>query len=119
MSNFFGSMERLKSQARKNVETGDYILRKWWVDKYKIPTNSPLFQSRSWAEWQIEMFEDMFTRRDELKEKLEDGELDSKVAMPILNSLNKALDGEEFVLDEKVDEWEKELAEGKIPNLEY
>ena len=117
MSSFFGNMDRLRRKAKKNIQTNDYMIRKWWVDKYKRPTNDPLFTTRSWVEWQLEMFEDMHAERERIVEKLEAGEIEAKVAMPALDALNKIL-GDDKVLDPLADKWERELAEGKMPDLD-
>jgi len=110
-------MDRLRRQAKENIKTNDYMIRKWWVDKYKRPTNDPLFMNRSWVEWQVEMFEDMFAQRDSIADKLKDGDLDSKQAVEALQALNKIL-GEDTMIDPLTDKWERELAEGKTPNLD-
>jgi len=116
-SNFFGNMGRLRKQAKKNVQTNDYMIRHWWVDKYKRPTNDRLFMTRSWVEWQLEMFEDMHAERDRLIARLEAGEIEAKLAMPALDALNRIL-GDDKVVDPLADKWERELAEGKVPNLD-
>ena len=111
-------MERLRSQAKKNLQTNEYRIRKWWVDKYNRPTNDPLFQQRSWAEWQLEMYEDMWVQRDQLVESLNRGDVESKSVMPAITALNKVLeDGEMVTGDPLIDKWEKEWAEGKTPDL--
>jgi len=110
-------MGRLKQQAKKNVQTNDFMIRRWWVEKYHRPTNDPLFMTRCWVEWQIEMFEDMHHDRDRILDRLKDGELDSKSAQSALDSLNKILD-DEVEIDPLTDKWERELAEGKIPDLD-
>ena len=110
-------MGRLRAQARSNLKTNDYRIRKWWVDKYKRPASDPLFLSRSWPEWQVEMFEDMLTQRETLVDRVANGEVDSKEGLAALEGLNKIL-GDERTVDPLVDKWERELASGKTPNLE-
>lgn len=110
-------MERLRGRAKKNVQTNDYMIRRWWVEKYHRPTNDPLFMTRCWVEWQIEMFEDMHTERDRIIERLKDGELEAKTAQAALDSLNKIL-GDDVAFDPLADKWERELAEGKMPDLD-
>jgi hypothetical protein len=110
-------MDRLRRKAKKNVHTNDYMIRKWWVEKYKRPTNDRLFMTRSWAEWQIEMFEDMYSERERIADRFRDGDIDSKVAMPALAALNNVLD-DSVSIDPLADKWERELAEGKLPNLD-
>jgi hypothetical protein len=87
------------------------------VDKYKRPPNDELFQTRSWAEWQIEMYEDLYVRRNELKEQMESGEVDHKKALRVLTAIESLL-GESATQDTLVDQWEKDLEEGRLPDLE-
>ena len=110
-------MERLRQQAKTNIETGEVTVRRWWVDKYKRPSNDALYMSRCWAEWQIEMYEDLYVRREELQERMKDGNSDKASTLKILNSINAYLDETVEVEDDLVDQWEKELAEGKMPDL--
>ena len=110
-------MGRLRAQAKRNLQTNDYRIRKWWVDKYKRPASDPMFLSRSWPEWQVEMFEDMLTQREIIIERVANGEIDAKDGALALEGLNKIL-GDERVIDPLVDKWERELAMGKTPNLD-
>lgn len=110
-------MDRLRAQARHNLQTNDYRIRKWWVDKYKRPANDPLFLNRSWPEWQVEMFEDMLAQREVILERVGAGEVDAKEGAAVIDALNKLL-GDERVVDPLVDKWERELAAGKTPNLD-
>ena len=111
-------MGRLRSKAKENLQTNEFRIRKWWVDKYKRPTNDPLFMQRSWAEWQIEMFEDMWLQRDQLMESMNNGDMEIKVALPAITALNKVLDDGDIITgDPLIDKWEKEWAEGKTPDL--
>lgn len=63
------------------------------------------------------MYEDLFVRRAELKEQMDEGEVDNKKALRVLSAINAML-GEDDVLDPVVDQWEKDLAEGRVPDLE-
>ena len=110
-------MARLRAQAKHNLKTNDYRIRKWWVEKYKRPASDPLYLSRSWPEWQVEMFEDMLTQREIIVERVASGEIDSKEGLAALDGLNKIL-GDERIVDSLVDKWERELDAGKVPNLE-
>ena len=118
-SNFFASMDRLRAQAKRNLETNDYRIRKWWVDKYKRPSSDPLFLNRSWPEWQVEMFEDMLIQRENILEQISNGDVDSKEGKAVLDSLNKIWgDDAEAAMDPLIDKWERELAAGKMPDLD-
>lgn len=110
-------MDRLRAQARRNLQTNDYRIRKWWVDKYKRPTTDARYLSRSWPEWQVEMFEDMLAQRESILERVSAGEVDAKEGATIIDALNKLL-GDERTVDPLVDKWERELASGKVPNLD-
>jgi len=48
---------------------------------------------------------------------LEAGEIEAKAAMPALDALNKIL-GDHKVIDPLADKWERELAEGEMPDLD-
>lgn len=66
------------------------------------------------------MFEDMLVQRSELRDRMKD-ETNAKVRGVILESIsaiNKAFGEASETEDALVDEWERELAEGKIPDLE-
>lgn len=110
-------MARLRAQARRNITSNDYQIRRWWVEKYKRPTNDPSFMRRSWPEWQVEMFEDMLGQRETILERVANGEADAKDAAAAIDALNKVL-GDERTVDPLVDKWERELATGKMPNLD-
>lgn len=110
-------MARLRAQAKRNLQTNEYRIRNWWVGKYKRPASDPLFLNRSWPEWQVEMFEDMLTQREILLERVANGEVDSKDGAAAIEGLNKIL-GDVPVADTLVDKWERELAAGKIPDLD-
>ena len=75
------------------------------------------------AEIHLEMYEDAFQKRAELLRKLKDPDsvLSIKEANEMqtqLAALNRSLGQEEEVADELIDKWERELAEGKTPNLD-
>jgi hypothetical protein len=110
-------MARLRAQAKRNLRTNDYRIRKWWVEKYKRPANDALFMGRSWPEWQVEMFEDMLAQRELLADRVARGEVASKDGMEVLEGLNKIL-GDSRVVDPLIDKWERELDAGKTPNLD-
>jgi len=113
------STERLRSQARRNLESNEAAIRRWWVNKYNLPANHELYRTRSWVDWQIEMFEDLYVRRAELKEQMADGTVDNKKALKVLSAINSVLgDNEEVFDDPLIDQWERDLAEGRIPDLE-
>lgn len=94
-------------------------LKHWWAGKYKLPPNHSLFETQSVAELVLEQYEDLYYQRAELEANLEDLSGDAlREAERKIREIGKALgekvDGE----DDLIDKWERELAEGKIPNLE-
>lgn len=113
-------MMRLKRKAKQNLELGLARLRRWWSNKYKLPPNSPLFMEQTQAELQLEMFEDLMVRREELRQRLRDGETEGQASKILeqINAINKALEDEVEVQDDLIDQWERDLAEGRIPDLD-
>lgn len=64
------------------------------------------------------MYEDMLLRKQEILDELETA--DTKTANELyrqLNALNVGLGEDEAVQDDLVERWEKELEQGKIPDL--
>jgi len=97
-------------------------LKKWWSDKYNLPANHGLFLTQSVAELTIEMYEDMYYRRDQLSSQINESG-DSREFRELsrqLGFLDKALDNEtthDTGEDDLIDKWERELREGKTPDL--
>ena len=89
------------------------------MDKYKLPANHELFQNQSYAELTQEMYEDLYARRLEFEDMLSSGDkdVDRDKVTEQLNALNVALGEEAYVGDTLVDQWEKDLAEGRMPDL--
>lgn len=100
-------------------------MKRWWVQKYKLPPNHALFTGQSLSALNLEMMEDLWIREHELKEKIkeEEGSVLNE-AIQQLQDVRKALG---IVLDygtplpsgddPLVDRWEREIAEGKVPDL--
>lgn len=118
MSASFTDYERLKREAKKSVELGHVQIRRWWSEKYKQPANDPRFEERSLAEWAREMWEDCYERKGNLETRLEEATgHERQDILEQLERLAKALD-EDFSQDPLADKWERELMEGKIPDLD-
>ncbi len=65
------------------------------------------------------MYEDLIVRRDELLSSLEgQGTKDRVAIMSQLTQLNRMLEDEEFVEDALIDEWERQIEAGEVPDLE-
>lgn len=86
--------------------------------KYNLPSSSPLFQSMTTAEILLERYEDLHAERSDLEQKrktskLEDWERDR------LTLVQSILEGEDVSFgDPLIEKWEREIAEGKIPDLD-
>lgn len=119
---YFSDLSRIKKQAKSNVKSGLAGLKKWWIKKYKLPPNHDLFLNQNEGDLNLEMVEDWLLRKNELEalltnkasmfphEQLRDMQKE-------LDSINAALGEEAEVVDDLIDKWEKELLEGKIPDL--
>ena len=90
------------------------------MNKYKLPPNHELFVTRTLADLQLEMLEDLAQRREELRVQLEEREANTDTGRILdqINVINEVFDDQPEVWDPLIDKWEKELAEGKIPNLD-
>lgn len=56
-------------------------------------------------------------RRDEIERNLEEGDGDSKMLMKQLAIVNRVL-GDEKEEDDLFDQWERDLEEGRVPDLD-
>lgn len=117
----FGDIINLKKIAKYEVKKGIGRLKTWWSRKYKLPPNHKLFVSRSVGALYLEMYIDMYVRREDLMRDIEDETLGFKaigIMTKELEDLNNFLGEEsEGFGDPLIDKWEKELEEGKIPDL--
>jgi len=85
-----------------------------------LPPNHDLFENQSVAELNLEFYEELMTRRQEILDELDDEDTRSDEAgrlLKALNSINKALGLEEVVQDDLIAEWERELDAGRSPDL--
>ena len=60
----------------------------------------------------------MYDQRDEIRNEIEEGSDNNEVLLRRLNAINKILEEDEEVQDELFDQWERDLAEGKMPDLD-
>jgi hypothetical protein len=100
------------------------MLARWWSGKYSLPPNHPLYQSRTLGDLQREWWDDVLARQQELERQLEDDDLNAEGRRRLTTALAKLDD----VLnprpegsstgDPLIDKWEREWAEGKMPNLD-
>jgi hypothetical protein len=108
----------LKEVAKANLEDGAAQLRRWWSQKYSKPPNHPLLEQSTAADLYIELYEDLLLRRNTLREELDDRTQDPEKVIEKINEINKTLGDKEEVWDPLVAKWDRELAEGKIPDLD-
>jgi hypothetical protein len=114
----FSDTDKLKDIAKYRITKGIGRLEHWWSSKYNLPPNHHLFLERSIGSLNVEMYIELFLKKEELELDLENAS--GKEYSDILNRLrrvNGAL-GESFSEDPLIDKWEKEISEGKLPNLE-
>lgn len=73
------------------------------------------------AEVELEMFEDLLAQRQEILESLEEGGQDARERAELndrLSSINKVFGyAADLGEDDLIDEWERDLAEGRVPDL--
>lgn len=118
MKPLFGDIDRLKRAARDAVGTGFATIKRWWINKYQLPTTHALFGEQTLADLTQELYEDLYQERINLLAKLEEGTHGAKELEERLNEINKILGEDYYAGDALVDKWEKELEEGLTPNLE-
>lgn len=125
----FSDSARLRKAAKANHASGLSALKRWWVGKYKLPPTHPLFEGQSMAALTLEMFEDLYVRREEIKRDLKDvsSAKERLELMDALQKLDEALgerdeatdpNGPMVTGDPLVDRWERELAAGRMPDLD-
>lgn len=97
------------------------------MNKYNLPPNHPLFLRRTEGEWLLEVYEDMIVRQKEYRDAIE--ALDASGAtgagarkerqriLDQLNMLNRLMGDAEEEYDPVVARWERDLAEGRTPDL--
>lgn len=114
-------MRRVRQRAEREVESGLSSLKRWWSGKYKLPPNHALFLEQSVAELNQEMIEDLLVRKRELLAALADEDQSIKEQQELsrqLRAVLAALGDPIDTGDELVDQWEQDLEEGRVPDLE-
>lgn len=116
----FSEMENLRKIAEKEIDKGIGRIENWWTNKYKLPANHELFRTRSVASLHIEMIKDLLLQKEKIEKDMQEANgLELRELTKQLNSINTALDPtiKNVSGDDLIDKWEKELEEGKTPNL--
>ena len=86
-----------------------------------MPSSSPLFEDRTQADLEAEMLADLYATQADLQDRLENtmDPAERHRLVSQLSSIARALGEPEEVADDPlIDEWERDLAEGRTPNLE-
>lgn len=106
------------------MTSGKTALSRWWSQKYNRPPNDPSYRDQSTGLLLREFFEDIYRRKEELEAQIQDASGQE------VTSINKALDAVRKILavdddeitgetgDPVVDEWIRDLEEGRTPNLQ-
>lgn len=84
-----------------------------------MPPTHPLFVEQSIAELRLEMFEDTLVQREKILDKLKSATGAERIELrDRLSEINKMFEYEaDQGEDDLIDEWENDLAEGRIPDL--
>lgn len=75
-------------------------LERWWSDKYKLPSNHDLFQSRTKFDLLVEFYEDYYDKNPLDAHRNADGTIQFKDTG-----------------DDMIDKWEAEIAAGLTPDF--
>jgi hypothetical protein len=94
--------EIAQSAARQifRTPTLQQALERWWVKKYRLPSNHDLFVDRTLYDHLIDFYLDKFEQKPIEAHRNVDGEIQFKDTG-----------------DELVDRWEEQIAAGQIPDL--
>jgi hypothetical protein len=89
------------------------------VGKYKRPPNDPLLLERSAADLMLEFYTDLYEEKADLERALEVPDSGQGPQRERLARLLKIL-GETATVaeDDLVEQWERDLAAGRVPDLE-
>lgn len=95
-----------QTKARENIKNPSVfvLLRQYFTSKYRLPATSPLFKEFTLEELLIDLYEDLFRAHpvEMLKSRAgKDGQV-------VFANTGDAL----------IDKWEREIAEGKTPDLD-
>ena len=103
----FSDGRRLTRRALEQRKGAVAQVRRWWVGKYSLPANHDLFQSRSLADLQLEMLEDMADRREMYREQLRTAKgAESESLMRQINAISEVFGDKPDVFDPLIDKWE-------------
>lgn len=88
-------------------------MHRWWSKKYQAPLNDPRLLSSTNHELLLEFYEDAWEELRVLRgfDALKAPERER------LNQLERLLDAQPAVVDSLVDEWDRIIAEGGVPDF--
>lgn len=119
--------QRILKKAKQDFDSGQDTLARWFVGKYKLPTNHDLFQNRTQADMMLEMFSDLLHDRSSLRAQI--SLIDASGLQPVvktkekvalfarLNALNDALGEPKESEDALIDSFEAALERGEDVDL--
>ena len=96
----FTDVARLKKRAKREANSIFAIVRRTWVQKYKLPATHELWKKQPFAVHLLEFFEDKYVQKMELQAQLSDAGLDPERRADILSSLSML----DKLLEETVDD---------------
>lgn len=114
-------MRRVRQRAEREIESGIAVLKRWWTQKYKLPPNHSLFLDQSVTELNQEMLCDLLVRKREILAELKNEDTRMRERQELIRQLhvvNEALGDPDEAEDDLIDQWEKDLEEGRTPDLE-
>lgn len=86
------------------------------MSKYRLPASHDLFQTQTLAELHLEQLEDLWDERRDLERQIEQGG-NLHGVHERLAQIRRAL-GDEMPMDDLVEHWEREIAAGRVPDLD-
>lgn len=105
-------LQAIKNIAKNNLEDNTHLLKRWWSNKYNLPTNHPLLLEKYEEELMIEYYEDE-QFQDELEKEMNkptddenwENELTEEHDQKIQNKLKK------YNLSPVIEKWQKKAKE--------
>lgn len=115
-----GFSDGVVSRARKTYASDEGKMTRWWCQKYNLPPNHELLQTRSLSDLEHELLVDMLHDRDQLRRQLDEGGSDAQqdAILQRINGINQALGDPVEDYDPLVAKWEAELERGVLPDLD-
>jgi hypothetical protein len=123
----FTDEQRILKKAKEEFDSGQDALARWFVGKYKLPTNHSLYQNRTQADMMLEMYSDLLYDRASLRAQI--SHIDASGLQPVvktkekaalfarLNALNDSLGEPRESDDALIDSFEAALERGEDVDL--